>query len=196
MARAASSTRRPPEILTEAECQALIDSCSRRAPTGIRNAALIAVLWKCGLRIAEALALRPADVDLDARSLRVLHGKGDRPRTVGVPGSAAALLDRWLDARAALQMNGRRQLFCTLGGGPLSDAYVRALLPRLARRAGIDKRVHAHGLRHTFTAELAREGKPIHVIRDALGHSTLATTDRYLRDVAPVEVIEAMAERD
>jgi site-specific recombinase XerD len=55
--------------------------------------------------------------------------------------------------------------------------------------AGLEKRVHPHGLRHTHAAELAREGVPINVIRDQLGHSSLAVTDRYLRDVAPADLI-------
>ena len=64
MARAAESQKRPPEILSEVEVRALIRACSNRAPTGIRNRALIAVMWRCGLRISEALALEPRDVDL------------------------------------------------------------------------------------------------------------------------------------
>ena len=61
---------------------------------------------------------------------------------------------------------------------------MRHLRPRLARKAGIDRRVHAHGLRHTYAAELARDRTPINIMRDALGHSTLQVTNRYLRDVA------------
>jgi site-specific recombinase XerD len=80
-------------------------------------------------------------------------------------------------------------------GAQIDSSYVRRLLPRLARTAGIDRRVHAHGLRHTYASELAREHTPINVIRDALGHSTLAVTDRYLRDVAPMHVIETMRAR-
>jgi integrase/recombinase XerD len=101
-----------------------------------------------------------------------------------------------MDRRQRLGINGRRRLFCRLDGGPLDQSYVRHLLRRLAGKAGIDKRVHPHGLRHTYAAELAREGVPMNVLRDALGHSTLATTDRYLRDVAPVHVIETMRRRE
>ena len=80
-------------------------------------------------------------------------------------------------------------LFCTLAGGPLSDRYVRDMLKRQRAKAGIEKRVHPHGLRHTHAAELVREGVPINVIRDQLGHSSLAVTDRYLRNVAPADLI-------
>jgi len=194
-ASSATSRRRPPEVLTEAEAIALIRSCSTRAPTGVRNRALIAVLWRCGLRISEALGLELRDVDLDAGSLRVRHGKGDKSRTVGVDEQTAALLARWLDRRKTIGAGARAPIFCTLQGGRIDSSYVRRLLPRLARRAGVEKRVHAHGLRHTHAAELAREGTPINIIRDDLGHTSLAVTDRYLRDVAPIHVIDTMRAR-
>ncbi len=195
--RTSSSTsrRRPPEVLSEAEAIALLKACSSRAPTGVRNRALIAVLWRCGLRISEALALELRDVDLDAGTVRVRHGKGDRSRTVGLDEQTAALLARWLDRRKKLGPGARAPIFCTLQGGRLESSYVRRLLPRLAGKAGIDRRVHAHGLRHTYAAELAREGTAINVIRDALGHTSLAVTDRYLRDVAPTHVIDTMRAR-
>jgi site-specific recombinase XerD len=187
--------RWPTETLTEAEAVALLHACSRRAPTGIRNHALIAVLWRCGLRIAEALALELRDVDLDQGTIRVRHGKGDKARVVGVDEQTAALLARWIDRRRALNVGARSTVFCTLQGGRLNDSYIRRLLPRLARQAGITKRVHAHALRHSYAGELVRERVPVNVIRDALGHSSLAVTDRYLRDVAPMQVIDTMRAR-
>ncbi len=174
---------------------ALIRACSPRAPTGIRNRALIAVLWRSGLRISEALALQLRDVDLEAGTLRVRHGKGDKSRTVGLDEQTGALLARWVDRRRGRFPGARAPVFCTLRGGRLDSSYVRHLLPRLARKANVDRRVHAHGLRHTYAAELARERTPINVIRDALGHTSLAVTDRYLRDVAPMHVIETMRAR-
>jgi len=195
--RTSSSTsrRRPPEVLTETEAIALIKACSARAPTGVRNRALIAVLWRCGLRISEALSLELRDVDLQAGTLRVRHGKGDKSRTVGVDEQTAALLARWLDRRRKLSPGARAPVFCTLAGGRVDTSYVRHLLPRLAAKAGLDRRVHAHGLRHTYASELARELTPINVIRDALGHTSLAVTDRYLRDVAPMHVIDTIRAR-
>jgi site-specific recombinase XerD len=95
-----------------------------------------------------------------------------------------ATIQRWIDAR---KVAGIRSgvLFCAISGGgagqPLSRQYVSMMLKRQAAKAGIDKRVHPHGLRHTLTAELVTEGQPITVIRDQFGHSSLAVTDRYLR---------------
>ena len=86
--------------------------------------------------VHEALALEPRDVDLDADTLRVRHGKGDRSRTVGLDDGTQALLARWLDRRQRLGVNGRRRLFCKLDGGPLDQSYVRHLLRRLAEKQG------------------------------------------------------------
>jgi site-specific recombinase XerD len=152
-------------------------------------------MYRAGLRVAEALALYPKDVDAAAGTVRVLHGKGDRARTVALDPEAFALLERWIDKRAALGLNGRSTLYCTLDGRPLKTAYIRALLPRLARRAGIEKRGHAQGLRHSFAAGLALEGVPMPIIQAALGHSSLATTSRYLAHIAPEQVIATLRAR-
>lgn len=178
----------PAEPLTQQEVDALLRQCSAKASTGIRNRALIAVMYRAGLRVSEALALRPADVNREDGTLRVLHGKGDKARTVGLDAGAIALVTLWLDQRRNLGIK-RGPLFCTLTGTPVSDRYVRNMLKRIAAKAGIVKRVHPHGLRHTHAAELVREGTPVNVIRDQLGHSSLAVTDRYLRNVAPADLI-------
>lgn len=187
--------RFPAELLSPEEVRALLRACSARAPTGIRNRALIAVLYRGGLRISEALALYAKDVDQAVGTVTVLHGKGDQRRTVGMDPAAFALLERWLDKRRALGLSARRPVFCTLRGEAIDSSYVRRLLPRLAARAGIEKRVHAHGLRHAHAAELAAEGLPVNVVQQQLGHGSLATTDRYLRHIAPRERVEAMRAR-
>ncbi len=187
--------RFPPEPLTRAEVAALLQQCSRRAPTGIRNRALIAVLYRSGLRIGEALALRPVDVDLEAGSIRVLHGKGDRSRTVGLDPSGVAFVEQWLERRRQLGLGRAATIFCTLKGEPVRQKYVRALMARLQAKAGIEKRVHPHGFRHTFASELRGEGVDIGVISKLLGHSSIATTAVYLDHVNPVEVIDTIRRR-
>lgn len=196
VAAANAGQRFPAEILTADEVRALIGACSKRAPTGVRNRALLVVLYRGGLRISEALALKPKDVDAAAGTITVLHGKGDRRRTVGLDDGAFDVVARWLERRKGLGLSGRQPLFCTLEGRPLQSSYVRTLLPRLARKAAIDKRVHPHGLRHTHAAELAAEGKPVNLIQAQLGHTSLSTTDRYLRHIAPQQLIAAMRERE
>ena len=193
------ATRRrklPPEVLTDDEVCALIRACSGRAPTGVRNRALITCLYRGGLRIGEALDLLPKDIDSRTGTVRMLHGKGDLARTVGLDPGAFAVIERWLDTHAKLGINGRSPVFCTLQGEPMADGYVRRLFPRLARRAGIEKRVHPHGLRHTHAAQLRAEGIDIGIISRQLGHSSIATTARYLDHIAPQAVIETMRERE
>lgn len=196
MARSADSRRLDTDLLTPAEVEALIRACSRRAPTGVRNRALIAVAWRSGLRIGEVLALHTKDVDLDEGTVRVQHGKGDRYRVVGIDVGTAALLARWLEIRRKRGINGRVPIFCTLDGGPIDQSYVRHLLPRLAIKAGIEKRVHAHGLRHAYAASLEREGATISMIRDLLGHSSASVTDRYLRRLGAGEAVEFARNRE
>jgi site-specific recombinase XerD len=185
----------PPEVLSEDEVRRLIEACSNKAPTGIRNRALIIAMYRGGLRAGETRALRPKDADVKAGTITVLHGKGDRRRVVGLDPGAMAILSRWLDARRIFGINGHAPLFCTLDGNPLKPSYLRALLPRLAQKAGIEKRVHPHGLRHTHAYELMMEGVPVPIIQQQLGHASLATTDRYVSHLAPIDVISHMQRR-
>lgn len=170
----------PNEILTEEDVGALLRACSHRSSTGIRNRALITVLYRGGLRLGEALALGARDVDPEAGTLRVASPHSGRVRVVQIDPLAFDVVARWLDRRRELGMNGRPPLFSTLSGEPLKQAYVRAMLPRLARRAGVTKRCHAHALRHTHAVELARREVPVEEIQQQLGHATRATTARYL----------------
>lgn len=190
--------RYPAEVLTPAEVNRLLAG-AKGGPAGLRNQALVVLLWRAGLRIAEALALYPKDVDLDAGTIVVLHGKGDKRRLVGVDPRAIAFLGRWLEARSALGIDDYAAVFCKTvaghRGGPMRSAYVRDALKRMARNAGIHKRVHPHGLRHTHAFELANERIPLHLIQTQLGHNSLATTERYVSHLAPVETVHAIRAR-
>jgi site-specific recombinase XerD len=181
----------PPEPLTPDEVAAIIGGCSTRSRTGIRNRALLTLLYRSGLRVSEALALKPADVNLARHTVRVLHGKGDKATTRGFHPSATDALARWMDTRREMKLRGG-PLFCTLDGGPLYPQYVRLLLGRLARNAGVTKRVHPHGLRHTFAVELLHAGTDAVTISKLLGHSSVATTVRYLDHLSNARAVEAL----
>jgi site-specific recombinase XerD len=193
--------RYPAEPLTDEEIRALLNAISGRGPIAVRNRALIAVLWGSGVRISEALALMPRDVS--SESLRVRHGKGDKARVVGLRLDAAPLLAAWLDRRRSLGLNGRSPVFCSVADGtrgvgvrsvgqPIDASYVRRLLPKLAERAGIEKRVHAHGLRHSHATGLVERGVALHAIAGQLGHASTSTTDIYLAKIAPAQLLEAL----
>ena len=185
----------PPEPLTPAEIGRLLAGCSLRAPTGVRNRALITMLYRSGLRINEALELRPVDLDFTEHTARILHGKGNKATVRGFHPTADDSLARWLERRATLKL-GQAPLFCTLQGGQLSDRYVRDLLKRLKAKAGIEKRVHPHGLRHTFANELRLAGADVVTISKLLGHSSIAVTVRYLDHLTNSQAVEALGAID
>jgi len=169
-------------------------ACSKR-PTGGRNRGLLAVLYRAGLRINEAMSLYPKDLDAQNGAIRVLNGKGGKSRVVGMDAEAFAIVERWLELRSKRGLGPGAPAFCMLDGRPLNPSYIRVLVPRLARKAGIAKRVHAHGLRHTHAAQLREEGIDIGLISKQLGHCSIATTARYLDHIAPYAVIDAMRGR-
>lgn len=180
---------RPIETLTEAEVLAILNRFGP-GPCGRRNAALVCLMWRTGLRLAEALSLHLRDLNQGPPAeIRVRRGKGHRPRTVGVRVDAVAMVNVWLAARKA----PGAILFCTLRRGEVLDqGYVRRTMTAKARAAGITKRVHPHGLRHTFTKDMDRAGRSIAILRNSLGHSSVATTDAYLQDYSAGEVVAAM----
>jgi integrase/recombinase XerD len=180
----------PPEPLTRTEVAALLAACSAVSRNGVRNRALIVVMARAGLRLAEALALKPSDVDPRAGSIRVLRGKGKRARTVGLAPDAMAVVQRWLDLRREVGLRG--PLFATAEGRSLSQNYVRAMLARLGRQAGIAKRVHPHGLRHTMATDLAASGVPVNIISGQLGHASSAVTARYIDHISNHDVVRTM----
>jgi site-specific recombinase XerD len=195
----------PPELVTADDVRALLAACSTTAPTGLRNRALVVALYRAGLRLDEALTITPADVDLDGGVILVKPGGweappggtagGGRDRIAGIDHGGLAIIEAWLRARATLGLADGSPLFCTLSGGPLQPAYVRQLLPRLAEKAGLAKRVHAQGLRYSHAVELAAEGLPAEVIQAQLGHESLASTGRYLRRRPAPDRIGALQRR-
>jgi site-specific recombinase XerD len=190
----------PPEPLAADEVRDLIAAISNRSSSGIRLRALVGILYCSGLRLAESLALYPRDADTQAGIIRVREGKGRKSGTVGIDPAGAGLLDRWLDRRRTLKMTNRHPIFALYETGklgqPMDPRYVRAALARLAAKAGITKRVHPHGLRHSLAFDMAQRGIPTHQIQQQLRHSSLAVTDRYVRHLMPTDVIAVMRHRD
>lgn len=188
--------RYPAETLTRDEFGRLLDAISGRSSTALRNRALLATMYRGALRVSEALALRPGDIDAESGELHIREGKGRRSRRVLLDDGALGIVNEWRERRRQLGFDGRRPLFCSIkgatAGGELKTAYLRRLLPQLGDAAGIDKRVHAHGLRHSRAAELAAEGVPVNLIQQALGHTSLSTTNTYLAHVHPAQVFDAM----
>ncbi len=144
-------------------------------PHGYRLRGLIVVLWRGGLRVAEALALGERDLDPRRGSLLVRNGKGGRRREIGMDAWGWEQLRPWLAARLEMPVG---PLFCVIDGPtrgrPWSSANVRVEFRRLAAQAGIRRRFAPHQLRHAHAVELAREGVPLNVIQRQLGRANSA----------------------
>ena len=201
----------PKEYLTEEEIRSVIDATGRGV-TGKRNKALLMLMYKGCLRISEALALKLKDVDSDSKTIRVLHGKGDKSRTVAVDGETIAVLQSWIDARKNYATN-HKPLFCLISKGKEGEpmlkyrtkintkgvevteadtSYVWAMIKRLGKKAGLEKRIHPHAFRYTGATHLRDRNAPLAVIKEQLGHANTSTTDIYLRDISPKEMIKGV----
>jgi len=190
----------PAEPLTDEEALRLIKACSSRGPSGIRNKALVTLLWRTGLRCSEALDLALRDVNLQAGTVRVREGKGRKARLVAIDPMASSVVENWLSKRVELGIGRSAPLFCQITKGrvgkPLQSSYVRHLLKRLGQRADIDKRTHPHGLRHSYASGLSAEGVNPHHIQQMLGHANLATTSRYISALNPKDALDAVRARE
>jgi site-specific recombinase XerD len=163
---------------------------------GRRLRALIAVLWRAGLRISEALALGEADLDPRRGAVLVRRGKGGRRREVGMDDWAWEQLLPWLIARLELPVGPP---FCVVTGPTCgrrwSTAAARAQLRDTAAAAGVRRRFAPHQLRHAHAVELAHEGVPLVVIQRQLGHSNLGITSVYLQGIDNAEIIDTVHAR-
>lgn len=177
-----------PEVLSQKEISRLLLMISSMPKIGLRDSALVVLLWRGALRLNEALSLTLKDVDLARAEVLILVGKGGESRRVGLDPLAVAYIHRWIRHRHAHA--GTDLLFCTSTGRQVLSQHYHNLLPRAARAVGIEKRVHPHCFRHTCAFEMAQEGVPMHMIQKHLGHANLGTTARYVNHLNPVEVIQ------
>lgn len=165
----------PPRLSRE-EATALLAIPSRRYPTGIRNRALLRLMYRAGLRCAEALDLEPRDINFARKELRVRKGKGGKPRILWLDATTLEYLDRWRELRPS----DSSWFFCTLKGGRLLESYARAMVSRYGHRAKIAIPCHPHLLRHTFASEFLEDGGTPAELQRALGHERFETTMIYV----------------
>lgn len=166
--------KRLPSFLPKDESKDLLDTDAERSPAGLRDHALLELLYATGLRVSECCGLDLDDVDRRGGSVRVM-GKGGKERVVPAGDAALAALEAWLLVRG----EGRGALFTNARGGRLGSRSVLRIVRRRARGAGIDRRVTPHTLRHTFATHMLGEGADLRLIQELLGHSRLTTTQRY-----------------
>ena len=188
----------PTELISPAEIAKLINQCGRASGMGLRNRAIIVTLWRAGLRVAELTALELKDIGTN--SIHVRHGKGNKRRYVAVDPSTIQVIQKYITTRNQIarylpNLRASPYVFCTRQGRKLSTGYIRNMLKLLATKAGIERRIHPHALRHAFAVELLYESVPLNMIQAQLGHSNLAVTSNYLAHVSPKDLNAAMQRR-
>jgi len=145
-----------------------------QATSDLRDAALLAVMYGCGLRVSEVVGLNVMDIDIGASELRVL-GKGRKERIVPVPVGGLVLINKYLESKPAIS----DAVFLNKHGGRLTTRSVQRMLKKRALETGADVSVTPHRLRHSFATHLLTGGVDLRAIQELLGHSSLATTERY-----------------
>ena len=178
-----------PEVLTDAEREALLAQPGRRYPTGLRNYCILRLMLNAGLRNSEVCGVRVGDLDLTSGRLKV-RGKGRKQRIVWVGEDDLEWLGKWMERRATLP-DPRGRLFSTLKGGAVSPRYLQQMVKRMVARAGIEKDIHPHSLRHSFATDIYRKTKNLLITQKALGHASISTTEIYMH-LCDDEMEEAM----
>jgi len=171
--------RKIPEVLTATEQEALLAQPNPRYLTGQRNRTMLRLMLDTGLRLAEVTSLRWKDIDLLTGKVMVRQGKGSKDRTLWTGEENIAALAAWRE-RQARECDGKPEIvFSTAEGKRLDPSYVRKMVKRYARKAGIEKRISPHTLRHSFATDLYRETTNLRITQKALGHANIATTQIY-----------------
>ncbi len=171
--------RNVPEVLTADEVVALLEAPNRETPEGLRDYAMLELMYSSGLRVSELCSLKESDIDAVENIMRV-SGKGSKTRLVPVGDYALKAIDVYKVARVA--MLGKRQvdeLFVTRRGAKMSRKTFWYNIKKYAFAVGIAKNVKPHILRHSFATHLLQNGANLMSIREMLGHSDLSTTQIY-----------------
>lgn len=182
--------RLPAAVLTVKQVERLLAAPDMTRPLGIRDRAMLEVLYGTGIRVGELEQVQVADVDLGARTLTIRHGKGDTQRVVPLGKSASEPLTRYLDDVRPVLCKGRpfeRALFVVVTGKPLTQPQTRAILRGYQRQCHLKKSVTPHALRHACATHLLQAGADIRLIQELLGHARLDSTAIYTR-VLPLDL--------
>lgn len=179
-----------PEFLTKEEQEALIGVFNTRYITSHRNKTLITLVLKTGLRLAETINLKWKDINLLTGQLKVVDGKGGKDRILYIGENTIDALGKWKE-RQFNDLGKVEHVFTNREGKQLKPRDIREMVVNYSRKAGINKAVGPHTLRHSFATDLLRETKNIRMVQKALGHADLSTTMIYTH-IVDDEFEEAM----
>ena len=169
-----------PKVISVAEVDALLSAGDLTNPKGLRNTAMLEVMYGAGLRVSELILLKVQDVSLDTGLLRVM-GKGAKERIVPIGRQARDLTRQWMEAGRpqALKNMASPYLFVARAGRPMTRQGFWKIVKKYALMAGIKKEVTPHTLRHSFATHLLEGGADLRSVQTMLGHADIATTQIY-----------------
>ncbi len=168
-----------PKFLTVEEVEALLKTPDATKARGVRDRAMLEVLYGAGLRVSELAMLKAAEVNLEDGFL-VCRGKGGKERIVPLGRSACDAVKRWLaEARPLVDEDGREELFLSRRGRPFTRQGLWKLLRQHAVTAGLGAKISPHVLRHSFATHLLERGADLRSVQLMLGHSQITTTQIY-----------------
>ena len=171
---------RLPDVISSKQASALLDQPFPNTAAGLRDRAILEVLYGCGLRVSELVGLDMGELLLEEDMLRVL-GKGSKQRIVPILGTAAEVLAEYLDDARPKLVNLRAvgpAVFLNQRGGRISRQTVHTICERWGRVVGIEG-LHPHTLRHSFATHMLEGGADLRAIQEILGHSDISTTQLY-----------------
>lgn len=168
-----------PAVLSVEEVDAILESVDLKAPTGLRDRAILEVLYGCGLRVSECTGLLLSHVHLDEGYVDVV-GKGNKQRIIPLGEMAAEAIRNYLPARPEPSARACEDiLFLNRFGRPLSRVSVFNLVKERAIAAGIHKEISPHTFRHSFATHLIEGGADLRIVQEMLGHESILTTEIY-----------------
>lgn len=169
-----------PHVLTTAEIELLLNAPDADKRTGIRDAAMLELLYAAGLRVSELVNLKLRDVNLEAGYVRIF-GKGSKERIVPIGSHAREKINTYLKiARSqSLKQRSSPYLFIARAGNPMTRQGFWKLLQRYATQAGLNKKITPHSLRHSFASHLLEGGADLRAVQIMLGHVDISTTQIY-----------------
>lgn len=173
--------RHLPDVLSISEVDAIIEAIDPSTALGVRNRAIIEMLYSCGLRVSELVELRVEDIDFEENLVRVM-GKGGKQRFVPLGDLARQRLETYMVDRVEVEAADRESasiIFLNRRGRKLTRVMIFTLIRQAVAAAGIDKAVSPHSFRHSFATHLLMGGADIRQVQELLGHSDITTTEIY-----------------
>ena len=169
-----------PETLNEMQAEKLLESISTDQPLGLRDKAMVELLYACGLRISELAGARLENLHLEERTIRVT-GKGNKTRMIPVGRKACDAIAEYLAKERPGMVKKRTgsEIFLSVRGTKLTTVRIWQIIKRIARHAGLEANVYPHLLRHSFATHLLSNGADLRIIQELLGHADVSTTQIY-----------------